>query len=107
MNIQCPTCKDDDCVESERIDRCSACGWMQVVSLPSDVQKREWECMCNHNEFCNVEHKCHQPQRDEVEDKIEKIRKIYRDLIIEHRGPMVLDFDNEVRELVKLVRSNG
>jgi hypothetical protein len=57
-DLLCPTCKDDDCVESRRIDECSACGWVQVVTL-------DRECVPHDSFTCWCGEKCtHKPQAE-------------------------------------------
>lgn len=41
--VKCPNCKDDSQIDSERVDRCFDCGWMQIVPLDQPVPKREAE----------------------------------------------------------------
>lgn len=36
--LNCPKCKDSDCVESEQHDHCTACGWAQVTPLDNPDQ---------------------------------------------------------------------
>lgn len=86
--VRCPTCKDNDCVESERIDRCSACGWMQVVPLESkpthEPEKNQRQiCLCgvpeangNHTPMgCTQNQNVFNP-KDEVEEKIEAVAQL-------------------------------
>lgn len=122
--VKCPTCKDDDCVESERTDRCSACGWIQIVPLESTrfqaqehPDRRSGCCGINQDHFTATEKKecdgkccshlfdychchCHQPPPSE---KVE--RQI--DFIIDAPSMMAEDttwMRKQLRELVELAR---